>query len=51
MSLARIMSGPAGCDQCTFECGKCEYVYRQTFTTTPMKSDKAGWLVQFLGLS
>jgi hypothetical protein len=42
MMLARIEPGPAGADLRTFECPKCEHVFRTT-VEDPMKSAKAGW--------
>jgi hypothetical protein len=43
MRLARIAPGPSGYDLRTFECSKCEHVFKEMISTDPMKSDKAGW--------
>jgi ssDNA-binding Zn-finger/Zn-ribbon topoisomerase 1 len=42
MMLARIEPGPAHADLRTFECPRCEHVYK-TLVEDPMKSSKAGW--------
>jgi len=44
MMLARIEPGPSvGCDLRTFECPKCEHVFK-IVAGDPMKSDSMGWI-------
>jgi hypothetical protein len=42
--LARIELGPSGYDLRTFDCPKCDHIFRLLVATDPMKSDSTGWL-------